>query len=211
MSLLSRLFRPMPNLVGLLRASITMSEQNDCHIAFQPLHPKLQSPEYIRLALHYYAKILFIVVPGTNDMLSAYMLKGMVDKLVASGLTKELNLFEVVDIADVTRLVASPPTDRPRKLVLTLCFVDIPNRIITTEMPRAIYQQQVVFSVIALLQAIIHILDAVEVQILDKALGAMNAAYDSAVSFSDFQNLARVPNQAYLNAIAGGGPLQTKR
>jgi hypothetical protein len=201
MSLLARLFRPRPNLVGLLRASITVSEQNDYHITFQPLHPKLQSPEYIRLALHHYAKMLFNFAPGTNDMLSAYILKGMVDKLVAHGLTKELKLFEVVDIVDVARLVAAPPADRPRKLVLTLYFVDVLNRAITTRLSMRIYQQQVVFSVIALLQATLDILDAVEVQILDKALELMNAAYSSGTSFSDLRNLVRMPNQAYLDAL----------
>jgi len=201
---LKKLLGLEPTLIKLLSANIATDEDHRYFVSFSKHHPRLQMPEFARLILHYYAKMLFNFDPSDPEMSqSAFILKNMVHSVIAEGICTDSNILQVADIDDVATMVPSSPGNVPRKIVATLLFVSPMERQINTDIPRNIYAQQAVFSVMALLQAVLSEMDQDSIDVLNRALANMNAAYDSGQSYSDMLNLATVPNNAYLSAITG--------
>lgn len=193
-----------PNLIKLLSTHIVTDEEHRYFISFSKHHPQLQLPEFVRLILHYYAKMLFNFDPADAEMSqSAFILKNMIQSLLNKGIQKDSNIFQDADIDDVAKMVSSPPMNMPREIVATLFFVDTTQRHITTDIPRNAYAQHMVFSVAALIQAALIELDQDCIDVLNRSLSGMNEAYDSGQSFSDMQNLVAIPTEAYLSAIMG--------
>ena len=204
MGFLKKLLGLEPNLIKLLSARIVTDEDHRYFISFSKHHPQLQLPEFVRLILHYYAKMLFNLHPSHPEMSqSAFILKNMVHSVLAKGIRKDFNVLKAADIDDVAMMVSSPPRNVPREIVATLLFVNTMQRHITTDIPRNVYAQQMVFSVMALLQAVLREIDQECIDVLNRSLANMNAAYDSGESYSDMQNLAAIPTRAYMSAIMG--------
>ena len=191
-----------PNLIKLLSARIVTDEDHRYFISFAKHHPQLQLPEFVRLILHYYAKILFNFDPSDPEISqSAWILKNMMQSVLDEGIRKNSDILQDADIDDVAMMVASPPRNKPREILATLFFVDTMQRHITTEIPRNAYAQHMVFSVMALIQATLSELDQECIDVLNRSLAGMNDAYDAGQSYSDPENLAAVPTKAYLSTI----------
>lgn len=204
MRFLKRLLGLEPNLIKLLSARIVADENHRYFISFSKHHPQLQLSEFVRLILHYYAKMLFNFDPSDPEMSqSAFILKNMVQLVLAKGIRKDSNVLQAVDIDGVAMMVSSSPRNAPREIVATLLFVNTTQRHITTDIPRNVYAQHMVFSVMALLQAALREMDQECIGVLNRSLANMNAAYDSGQSYSDMQNLAAIPTRAYMSAIMG--------
>jgi hypothetical protein len=164
----------------------------------------LQLPEFVRLILHYYAKILFNFDPSDPEMSqAALILKNMVQSILDKGIRKDSNILQNADIDDTAKMVSSPPGNKPREVVATLWFVDTTRRHIITDIPKNAYAQHMVFSVVALIHAALIELDQDCVDVLNNTLSRMKEAYDSGQSYSDMQNLAAIPTEAYLSAMTG--------
>jgi len=201
---LKKLFGLEPRLIKLLSAHIVTNEEHRYFISFSRHHPQLQEPEFIRLILHYYAKILFNFDPSDQEMSqSALILRNMMDAVLAKGIRKDTIIFQSANIDDVAKIVSSPPRNVPREIIATLFFVNTTQRHLATDIPRNVYAQHMVFSVIALLQATLKEIDQEWIDILNESLINMNLAYDSGKSYSDIKNLGAVPNKAFLSAIMG--------
>ncbi len=204
MGFLKKLLGLEPNLIKLLSANIVTDEDHRFFISFSKHHTQLRLPEFVRLILHYYGKILFNFDPSHPEMSqSALILKNMVQSVLAKGIRKDSNILQAAGIDDVAMMVSSPPRNVPRKVVATLLFVNTTQRHITTDIPRNVYAQHMVFSVLALLQAVLREIDQECIDVLYRSLASMNAAYDSGQSYSDMRNLAAIPTSAYMSAIMG--------
>jgi len=204
MGFLKKLLGHEPNLIKLLSARIVTDEDHRYFISFSKHHPQLQLPEFVRLILHYYAKILFNFDPSDPEMSqSAFILKNMIRSVLDEGIRKDSNILQIADINDVAMMVFSAPENKPREIVATLFFVDTTRRHITTDIPRSAYAQHMVFSVMALIQAALNELDQYCIDVLNRSLSSMNEAYDCGQSYSDMQNLAAIPTSAYMSAIMG--------
>lgn len=205
MGFLKKLFGLEPNLIKLLSARIVTDEDHRYFISFSKHHTQLQLPEFVRLILHYYAKMLFNFDLSHPEMSqSAFILKNMVHSVLAKGIRKDSNILQAAGIDDVAMMVSSPPRNVPREIVATLSsFVNTTQRHITTDIPRNVYAQHTVFSVMALLQAVLREIDQECIDVLNRSLASMNAAYDSGQSYSDMRNLAAIPTRAYMSAIMG--------
>ena len=204
MGFLKKLLGLEPNLIKLLSVCIVTDEDHWYFISFSKHHPQLQLPEFVRLILHYYAKILFNFDPSDPEMSkSAFILKNMIQSLLDKGIRKDSNILQDAEIDDVAKVVHSSPRNMPREIVATLFFVDTTRRHITTDIPRNAYAQHMVFSVMALIQAALIELDQDCIDVLNRSLSSMNEAYDSGQSYSDMQNLTTIPTEAYLSAIMG--------
>lgn len=202
MEFLKRLFGLEPNLIKLISATIVADEDHNYFVTFSKHHPQLQLPEFVRLVLHYYAKMLFNFDPLDPEMAqSATILRKMMDSVLAVGIKKDLNILDIANISDTVRIVSSKPHNVPRQIVATLFFVDTTQRHITTDVPQNIYAQQTVFSVLVLLQSILTEIDDDCINVLNTSLKNMHSAYDAGQSFSEMENLAVVPTTAYLAAI----------
>ena len=197
MGFLDKLFGTERKQNVLLSAVILTDEDFKFFIEFKH-DANIPNGEYVRLALHYYAKILFNFDPNDAQMAgAAKVLKGMVDAILAGGIGKDSNILKLGDIDDVARMVSSPPSNVPRKIVATLYSAADNQRVITTDIPVNAYTQHMVFSVTALLQAIMQVLDERAMINLHNSLKYMNASYKSGVIYSDIQNLIKIPNEAY--------------
>ncbi len=204
MGLLKKLLGLEPKLIKLLSARIITDEDHNYFISFSKHHPQLQLPEYVRLILHYYAKILFNFDPSDPEMSqSAFILKNMIQSILDKGIRKDSNILQDAEIDDVATMVSSLPGNKPREIVATLFFVDTMRRHITTDIPRNAYAQHMVFSVMALIQASLIEFDQDCIDVLNRSLKGMKEAYDSGQSYSDIQNLAAIPTRAYMSAIMG--------
>lgn len=204
MAFLRKLLGLEPNLIKLLSARIVTDEDHRYFVSFSKHHPQLQQPEFVRLILHYYAKTLFNFDASDPEMSqSAFVLKKMIDSVLDKGIHKDCNILRSADVDDVAMMIYSPPRNLPREIVATLFFVNTLQRHITTDIPRNIYAQHTVFSVIALLQAVLRELDQLSIDVLNRSLANMNAAYDSGQSYSDMQNLVAIPTRAYMSAVTG--------
>jgi hypothetical protein len=204
MGFLRKLLGLEPRLLKLVSTQIVTDDEYRYFVTFSQHHPQLQLPEHVRLVLHFYAKILFNFDPSNEEMAqAARQLKEMMDRLLVDGVEKGSQVFSAVGIADLARMTTVRPTNRPREIVAVLYFVDTIQRHITTDIARDLYVQHAVFSVFALLQAVLTHVDEECVDTLGRALANMNRVYDLGQSYSELQNLAAIPTQAYLSAIAG--------
>jgi hypothetical protein len=204
MGFLKRLLGLKPKLIKLLSARIVTDEDHRYFVSFSRHRPQLQQSEFVRLILHYYAKMLFNFDPSDPQMAwSASILKNMVQSVATKETRKDSNILQSADISDVAMMVSSPPANVPREIVATLFFVDLTQRHITTDIPRNAYAQHIVYSVAALLQAILREIDQESADILSRALVNMNAAYDSGEPYSDMKNLVTIPTGAYMSAVTG--------
>jgi hypothetical protein len=204
MGFLKRLLGLEPNLTKLISATIVTDEDYNYFVTFSKHHPQLQLPEFVRLVLHYYAKMLFNFDPSDPEMAqSATILKKMMDRVLTVGIKKDINILDVADISNVARIVSSKPHNVPRQIIATLFFVNTTQRHITTDIPLNVYAQHMVFSVMVLLQSILKEINGDCIDVLNRSLKNMQSAYNSGQFFLEMQNLTAVPTTAYLSAIMG--------
>jgi hypothetical protein len=199
MRLLTKLFVKKRKEVKLLGARIVTDEDHRYFVSFSKYHPNVHQPEYVRLILHYYAKILFSFDPSDlRTCESPLILQQMIQSLLGKGIRKDSNIMRDADIEDVARLVSAPPGNIPREIIVTLSFDNSDQRRIATQIPKTIHTQHMVFSVAALIQATLMKLDQSWITVLNDSLLNMNKAYDSGQSYS---NIASIPAEAYFGAM----------
>lgn len=202
MGFFKKLLGVEPRAIALLKCNILADEDHRYFVTFNKLHPNVQRPEFVRIILHYYAKMLYNFDPSDEEAAkSAAILQSLVDSLLTVGIRLDSDILPLVNLDDVVQMVDMPPQNNPRKISTTLYFVSPTQRYVTTEFPREVYHQHLVFSFFALLKASLHEMDSECVDILDRALRTMNKAYDSGESFSSMESMARIPTEAYLSAI----------
>jgi len=189
--------------IKLITASISFNQDGAYWVAFTTHHPELRSLEFVRLILHFYAKILYIFSPP--NVLPSLMLKTFVDKNLATGINKNSDVLRTANVSDVAKLSPYEPHNANKRIVVTFYFLDIFRRHIATEIPPGIYEQDIVYSVLVLLQAIIPRLDDFDIGILNQSLQNMKSAYDSGKSFSEMTNLTVIPTEAFHSIVGLDG------
>ncbi len=202
--MIARLLRlvGIPAPLPLLSARIVADEHHRYHVFFAEHHSQLQKLEFVRLVLHYYAKMLYNLSPSDPAMFeSAQVLQTTMRSVVKAGLSDGSDVLALAGIQDVAALVTYIPTEDPRELTAMLYFTTVTRRHIKTWFPRNAYAQHLVFSVFVLLQAALKHTDAECIAVMARSLRIMNERYESGVSFSKLSNLASIPNGAYLAAI----------
>jgi hypothetical protein len=201
---ISKLLGLEPNLIKLVSARILTDENNRYFVSISKEHTELKLPDLVRLALHFYAKILYNFDPANREEHKATLiLQSMVQTLVDKGIRNDSQILKDVEIDDVVKIVSAAPINMPREIVATLYFVDVENRHITTDISNNIYVQQLVFAVPVLIQTILTELDPFCIDILNRSLYHMNRAYSEGASYSDMKYLSFIPSGAYMLAISG--------
>jgi hypothetical protein len=204
MERIRRLLGLEPTAIKLLRAAIQVDEEFRYFVSFQEHRHDLQPSEYVRLGLHYYAKMLFIPDPTLAAQAEATtFLRDAMGRIVEGGISVGADLLHASGIDDVASFASSPPTQNASTIVADLYFVDAVRRRITTEIPKRFYLQQTTFSAIILLQALLTRLDDDCIWVLGAAFENMKNRYDAGQSCTDVQNLIAVPTDAYCEAVMG--------
>ncbi|NQU19349.1 DUF4190 domain-containing protein [bacterium] len=185
----------------ILRAKISVSPNNEYKVTFEELHPQLQKAEYIRLILCYFAKVLCNF--GSGNIFATSELLKEISFIQKENITKNTNIIETAELSDLVKIVDVIGGNQYQVYTVDLIFHPSFNQGVITKFPLKAIQQQTVFSVPVLIQAIIEKLEEEELNVLSKSLRNMYQSYNSGVDFADFNNLIKVPNEAYLNSIMG--------
>ena len=200
MGILTNLFSSKRKQIPILKATITFDDDNNTSIEFEKLHSGLVSPEYIRMVLHYYAKMLVNIDPNQPDSINAYdLLLTSIDSIVISDITENPNILKIADIDDVVRL--AKPTGQYYSFIAILYSLSGLLRHISTEIPTNGTLQQVAFSVPILIHGVLQFLNANEIQILQRALTLMNERYRKSNDYNDLKTWESVPINAFLASI----------
>jgi len=197
MRILKNLFGFGPKQIPVLKAIITFDEDNNASVEFEKLHPELKSPEYIRMVLHYYAKMLLIIDPDQPGSVFAHnQLLTSVDSISNANLKGGPNVLKIADINNVVKL--SKPEGKCHRFVATLFAISGAVRHITATIPVKGNLQHLAFSVPVLIQGALQYLDDEEIGTLQLALKWMNEQYRGGADFSNMKTWESVPINAYL-------------
>ena len=93
-------------------------------------------PEFARLVLHYYAKILYILDPADKESaLSASAMFHMMDKVIEKPIARYSNILEIADINDVMEVSIGQPENPHCRMVAKLYYIDqdlVPRKYLPT-------------------------------------------------------------------------------
>lgn len=189
------------SIIPLLLATILIDEEENASVRFEKLHPDLVINEYVRLALHYYAKILFNFDPNQPESIDAYkLLKSAIDKISSANLSHDSNILRLADIDDVVRL--SKPGGKCYRYEAKLFALSAVQRRIKTKIPFPKgYLQHMAFSVLILIHGVLQHLDESAIEVMKLSFKYMNEQYKSGIDYKQMKNIASVPINAYTSAL----------
>lgn len=173
-------------------------------VVFDAKRPDLQDAEFLFLPLCYTGKVLFTFDPDDSSMqLAARMLIGLLRRCLDAGLVGDINLFQHCELEDVVQYSHSSQQNPEWAADIRLSWTGLTNRAVETHFPSSTTTQQIVFSVIALLQACLHAMDETGQVLCHDAFEFLVAQYESGADYSDPIIGASLPQIAYLHAISG--------
>jgi len=215
---LKRILGLGPNWVKVVSARISVDEECKYFVSLIRHHSQVRPFEYIRLLLHYYARVLFLFDPAKEEMVqSAKRLKEMMSAIFARRIDSACDVLQRAGIDGEMTLVTSEPQKNRREIITTLYYLSVNvlkgELYLKADIPKDASIQHVVFSVPALLQSILPEMDGRSFNVLNYAVGEMNKAYDSGKSFSDLHNMSAIPKEAFDAAakLFGQPPSSRKR
>jgi hypothetical protein len=188
------------NWVPLVSAQIHADEDHHYYISLQRHHPQVQPFEFVRLLLHYYARVLFLFDPSDARMIQSA--RGLIDLMriiFSRRVDAECNVLQRGGIHGNITLVSSEP-EKGRAISATLYYLSRDKLYLQVSIPREASLDHVVYSVPALLECILAELDARSVNVLNYAVGRMNEAYQEGKNFSELRNLSEIPVEAFDSA-----------
>jgi hypothetical protein len=199
---LKRIFGLEPKWVRLVSARIGADENYRFFVSLTRHHSQVQSFEFVRLLLHYYARVLFLFDPSKEPMVkSARGLIEIMHAIFGRRVDADCDVLQRAGIEKEVTLVTSEPPEKRREIFTTLYYVLKGDLYLKAEIPKDATLQYMVYSVPALLQSILPGLDVRSINVLNHAVGKMNEAYHAGESFSDLRNMSAVPTEAF-NAAA---------
>lgn len=195
---LKRILRLGPNWVPLVSAQVHADEDHLYYISIQRHHPQVQPFEFVRLLLHYYARVLFLFDPSDARMIqSAHGLIDLMRIIFSRRVDAECNVLQRAGIQGKMTLVSSDPRKKGRTISATLYYLSRDKLYLKVDIPREASVDHVVYSVPALLERILPELDGRSVNVLNYAVGRMNEAYKGGKNFSELRHLSEIPVEAF--------------
>ena len=199
---LKRILGLGPNWVKVVSARISVDEECKYFVSLIRHHSQVRPFEYVRLLLHYYARVLFVFDPAKEEMVqSADRLKEMMGAIFARRVDTAGDVLQRAGIEGEMALVTSEPQENRREIIATLYYLSMNflkgKLYLKADIPKDASIQQVVFSVPALLQSILPELDGRSFNLLNHAVGEMNEFYKAGRSFSDLSNMSAIPTEAF--------------
>jgi hypothetical protein len=199
---LKRILGLGPNWVRVVSARISADEEYRYFVSLNRHHSQVRPFEYVRLLLHYYARVLFLFDPAKEEMVqAANRLKEMMGAIFCRRVDAACDILQRAGIGGEMTLVTSEPQKNRREIITTLYYYSIHilkgELYLKADIPKDASIQHMVFSVPALLHAILPELDERSVNVLNYAVREMNKAYDAGRSFSDLQNMSAIPREGF--------------
>ena len=199
---LKRMLGLGPNWVRVVSACISADEEYRYFVSLMRHHSQVQPFEYVRLLLHYYARVLFLFDPAKEQMVqSANGLKEMMGVIFGKRVDTDCDVLQRAGIDGTVTLVAAEPGKNRREIITTLYYFSINfmkgELYLKADIPKDVSVQHMIYSVPALLQSLLPELDGRSVNVLNYAMGEMNKAYDAGKSFSELPNMSSIPTESF--------------
>ena len=201
MKFMKKLFGSETKSIKLLSARILTDDTHKYYVSFSEHQAGLEKVEYIRLILHCYAKMLGAFdVSDEQDSQAASILAYKMHSLVMDKIHSNTSVFEAAGIDNVATVVSTPPANAPTEIKATLLSENEKERTITVDLSEELHAQQKMFSVLALLQAVLGKVGEKEIDILNLSLLTMDVAFAADDNYSDQTRLDSLPNESFLTA-----------
>ncbi len=187
--------------VPILRADIGTSDGRRFEVAYHIQHQEMAPVEYVRLILHFAAKMLYNLDPKdelTTQETEAFL--RTIRLLAERGVARDTNVGALIGSPLSVEEVASVDCDKTVRA--TLGFVNPMIRSIHTSIPLRWIEYQFLHSWIALIHTSLPKLDAVLVERLNGSLMRLNVLYElDGVDPKTLAGLREAPNDAFLDAV----------
>lgn len=189
-----------PNRVRLVSAQISVDDNNRYFISLTRYHSQVQPFEYVRLLLHYYARVLFLFHPSDPKMMqSAHELIAIMRTIFQKRLDAGCHVFQRAGIKEAATVLFFRPEGDCREILATLYYLGKGQFYLQAQFPKKASLSNVAYSVPALLQSILPELDERSINVLNFALGKMNETYAMGRSFSSLEAMSAVPTEAFVS------------
>lgn len=147
--------------------------------------------DYVRFALHYYARALFELVRVSR---SARDLPALIDAIAGQGLARGTDLFGLAGLTgSLCRLLDDPHAVEADCILFSTAHREFHLRGDFSRLDSRL----LVRSVIAVIQAVLERVSPEMIDLLAAALANMNASYGVTHRYSDAHSLDQVPANAY--------------
>jgi hypothetical protein len=147
--------------------------------------------DYVRFALHYYARALFELVRVSR---SARDLPALIDAIAGAGLVRETDVFGLAGMSgSLCRILDDPHASDADCVFFSTAHREFHLRGDFSRLD----SRSLMRSVIAVIQAVLDRLSPEMIDLLSAALANMNASYGVTHRYSDAHSLDQVPANAY--------------
>ncbi|MCJ7482893.1 MAG: tetratricopeptide repeat protein [Thermodesulfovibrionales bacterium] len=191
-------FSSEPKTTPILKASITFDEENNAQVEFEKLHPDLKHIEYVRLVLHYYAKLLADLDPNQfeSDLLYNNLLF-FTENVSNANLKTSPDLLQIANIN--SKIKISYPKSKSYCYIATFYAYSVTYRHLTTEIPMDL--KHFAYSLPVLIQGAMQYLDDLNLNTLQIALKWMNEQYRNGFDYKNLFQWESIPYDAFFYAI----------
>lgn len=184
--------------VPLLRATVGTVDGGEYTVLIEKLRPDVEPVEYIWMILFFATKMMYNLWP--TDAGQVGLFQDCIKALGNTQIGKDTNVFEVCRMpkVEVSEATAQPAGKR---VVATLYYPSITNRVIRTSIPLSPVQLQYLYSWLSLVQTALPRLNSLLLDRLQGALKVMGHLYEECgVDAGSLVACADVPSKAFFGA-----------
>lgn len=178
-----------------LKAKINTNDGFTYNVQFEKVNTETTSIEYLRLILSFISKVYYMSDDGKemNRINIKYFLSEMEE-------SKDFHLTLKSFSGMLTYTEEEFQNENYKSIIATAMFKDINTRSIHTQIPTTWFQNQLYFSIIALILGSIKHLDTRQQSILFKSLKNLSNYYQNSDNINSLNSAYVFPNKAFMEA-----------
>jgi hypothetical protein len=188
---------PQPDPPPLLGVQIFVTDDLAYAVEINRLNEEVGDVELVRLVLHYFAEVLYRCGRGPDGRRpTAVELRLAMARVCHGEPAAPMDLLSVAGLSGVITVHSERPVTAAHRIRATLYFVSLSHRGMRAEFPEQLPSRHTLGSVFVLMQEVLPRLTPADSVLLLKSLAHMQAMYAAGYSYTDAENVVRVPNEA---------------
>lgn len=182
------------NLIPLLSVRIDTTDGFKFQAKFTLLNNEIKSIEYVRLCLHFIAKMLLLAKGDDKSMIRSFLHK------IGESKSFEVGMHDFKeDVSILTELDEFPVNSS--SIVATLYYENMQSRVISTKVPWRILEDQFFASIVSLLVISLPKLDEYQKKILHIGIRNLSRYYYANLKDNSIKSSRVFPNDAFNEAV----------
>jgi|GEM_PF-2594529 len=189
-------------MIPLLKSIVFFDDAGNASVDFEVFKSELQTTEYARFVLLYYAGILYHINPKKRGAYTAYQFLFETTKQIANAkLSKDMDIILLADMADYVKQGA--PETKKYKYTGKMFLDSADTRTMKTSVPLrpGWTMQQMACTVPLVISGAFSRCDLADMQIVQLGLEYLNYEYGRNVMLGKSVDCVHVPNTAFAEAI----------